>query len=167
FQTHFHLAQPEDLTGLQSGLGDLFTIDESAVGGIEVLDDDVVAPLNQFAVMTGNGSLGDLEGVVFKTSDGGFVHLQFVGQSGQPFAEHNKFRHRLVGSEHYPDRSRQVKLFVGRRTSEGITDVQSTSETRRTTASSRVARAKLPGGIARKTRAWSCGACPRRSGHSN
>ncbi len=38
FQPHFHLAQSKDLTWFQHRFGDLFAVDEGAVGGVEIFD---------------------------------------------------------------------------------------------------------------------------------
>src|SRR5438477_3957566 len=47
--------------------------------------------------MAGNRWLRNLKRVVFQSPDSGLIRLQFASQSRKPFAEHNKFRHRLVG----------------------------------------------------------------------
>ena len=90
FQAHFDLAQPQDLPGLQRGFaGDLMAIDEGAVGGIEIVNDDVAAAQQNFAVMAGNGAFRDGKRIIIDPADGGFVHRQFVSFARQPFAENN------------------------------------------------------------------------------
>ena len=58
-QAHFHLPQTHNLAWLDGRLaGDLQPIDKSAVGGVEVVQDDVRAAQQEFAVVAGDGSSG-------------------------------------------------------------------------------------------------------------
>jgi len=61
FQFQFNLAEPQRLAGLQNAFGDLFAIDERAVRRIKVFDDDITAAQQHFAMMAGDGRLGDLK----------------------------------------------------------------------------------------------------------
>ena len=60
-QLQFHIAQPQGLAGFQDAFGDFFAVDEGAVRRIEILDENFVAAQMDFAMMAGNGSLGDLK----------------------------------------------------------------------------------------------------------
>ena len=78
FQFQFNLAEPQRLAGFQNAFGDFLVVDERAVGGIEVFDDDFAAAQQHFAVMAGNGRLGDLKRVILDAADGGAIHFQLV-----------------------------------------------------------------------------------------
>ena len=109
FQAHFHLAQPDDLAGFQDGFaGELLSIDERAVGGIEVAQHDVGAAQQDFAVMAGDGGFRDLEGIVLHPADRGLFHCQLVSFSGQSFAENYKSWHTSAWGDYGLPR-RQVK----------------------------------------------------------
>ena len=111
FQAHFHLPQADDLAGFQDGFaGDLLAIDKSAVGGVEVAQDDVGAAQEDFAVVAGNRGFRDGERIVVHPADRGFLHLQLVSSSGQSFAENNKSWHTSAWGD-YDHPRRQVKLI--------------------------------------------------------
>ena len=89
--------QPDDLAGCQDGFaGELLSIDERAVGGIEVAQHDVGAAQQDFAVVAGDGGFRDLEGIVLNPADRGLFHFQLVSLSGQSFAQSYKSRHTLA-----------------------------------------------------------------------
>ena len=111
FQAHFHLPQADDLAGFQDGFaGELLSIDKSAVGGVEVAQDDVGAAQEDFAVMAGDRGFRDGESIVVHPADRGFFHLQLVSFSGQSFAENNKSWHTSAWGD-YGHSRRQVKLI--------------------------------------------------------
>jgi len=83
----------QGLAGPQDGLGDTFALHESAVGGIEIGNDDFVAPQQDFAMPPGNGRVGDLKGVSFRAPDRDPVRTHFVRQTRQASGQNNKFGH--------------------------------------------------------------------------
>jgi hypothetical protein len=96
------LAEADDLPRFQDSLGHLFAVDEGAIGGVEIVDDDIVTAREDFAVMAGNGGLGQGKGIILKAPNGDFLAFELVSKPGEPFAEHNKSGHRLVGRPYYP-----------------------------------------------------------------
>ena len=46
-------------------------------------------------MVAGDGGFGYLERVVGHTTEGGAIHFQFVGASGQPFAQKDESCHRF------------------------------------------------------------------------
>lgn len=61
FDLEFGGAEAEDLAGFEDGFLDGLVIDECAVGGIEVADEDGVAADDEFAVETGYSGVMDTE----------------------------------------------------------------------------------------------------------
>ena len=90
FETRLDVSEAEDLTGFQDLLADLFAVDVSAVGGIEIAHDHVGALEQNFAVMARDGLLRNLEGIVIQTPDCGFINLQFVRSASQSFAQYRQ-----------------------------------------------------------------------------
>src|SRR6266545_532920 len=64
--TKFDLTQSENLARLQDGFFNLLSIDERAIGGIEVLDHEIISALNDFAMMAGNRLLKNLKRIVLE-----------------------------------------------------------------------------------------------------
>ncbi len=50
----FHLTEPQCLPRLEDGLGNFLAVDERAVGGIKILDEQVGALQEDFGVVAGN-----------------------------------------------------------------------------------------------------------------
>jgi len=94
-QLQFDLAEAQRLAGFQNAFGDFLAVDEGAIGGTKVLDDDFTAPQNNFAMMAGDGRIGDLKRIVLHTTNSGCVHIQLVGAPVESRAKDDKFRHRL------------------------------------------------------------------------
>ena len=165
FQFQFNLAEPQRLAGLQNAFGDLFAVDERAVRRIEVFDDDITAAQQHFAMMAGDGRLGDLKHVILDAANRGAIHVQLVRAAGQALSQNNKFGHGLTISRLWSRRvSSQTEIWENDFFNPAA---QSARGIRRTTASNRAARATLRDDIARKKPAWSCGAGPRRFDRSN
>jgi hypothetical protein len=61
FDDEFGGAESEDLAGFKDGFLDGFAVDEGAVGGAEVADEDGVAADDEFAMEAGGGGVGDAE----------------------------------------------------------------------------------------------------------
>lgn len=93
FQLQFHLAEAQGLAGLEDAFLNFIPVDERAVGGVQVADENVAAAQMNFAVMAGNGRVGDLKGVVLDPADGGAVGVQFARASRHALILDNKFRH--------------------------------------------------------------------------
>ena len=87
------MAQPEHLAGFENTFGDFFAINKSAIGRIEVPDQDVSAAQYDLAMMTRNRGFRDLEAIVLDPADGGGIHLQLMSASRHARAEDNKFGH--------------------------------------------------------------------------
>lgn len=87
------LSEPQNLSRLQNRFRDLFAVDERAVRGVEVLDDDVRTAQDDFAVMAGYGLVCNLESIVIHTADGGFFHLQLMEFSSESLTEDDEFCH--------------------------------------------------------------------------
>ena len=84
FELQFNLAEAQGLAGFQNAFGDFFVVDERAVGGIQVPDDHLVAAQQNFAVMAGNGRLGDLKRVILHATDGGAIHFNSCARPVMP-----------------------------------------------------------------------------------
>jgi len=62
----------------------------------EVFDDNVAAAQQHFAMMAGDGCLGDLEHIVLDPANRGAIHVQLVRAAGQALSQNNKFGHGLT-----------------------------------------------------------------------
>src|SRR5208282_728615 len=69
FQPQIHAAQTQYLAGFQDGFADALALDEGAIGGFEVADDDFVASQQDFTMPAGDGRLDDLKRVAFSASN--------------------------------------------------------------------------------------------------
>jgi hypothetical protein len=110
FQAHLNLAQAENLAALERRFtGYLIAVDKSAVGGIKIVNNDLAAAKQYFAVVTGNGGFRNRKRVVIDATDGGFVHRQFVSFARQSFAENYQSCH--IDDLDYVRPAKQVKRF--------------------------------------------------------
>jgi hypothetical protein len=65
------------------------SIDKCAVGGIKVANNNVGPAQQNFAMMAGDRTLGNGKSIIVHTTDGGFVHRQFMSFARQSFAKNN------------------------------------------------------------------------------
>src|SRR5205085_562644 len=154
FQPHFNHAQAQDLARLQDSLADLLPVDEGPIGGVEVLDHNIVPTQKNLRVVAGDGGFGDLEGIVLSASDSGFVRFQIKSASGKTFAKKNKSRHRL---------EKRIQLSFR----EGQAKTRSALEPRKRAALNREGGGSLPDDTAHNKWFWSFGEFLRLSDRSN
>ncbi len=95
FEFQFHLAKAQGLAGLEDDFGNLLAVDVGTVRGVQVADQNIAAVQQDFAVMAGNGGVGDLKRVVIHPANGGAVHGQFVGATSHALVLDNKLCHKL------------------------------------------------------------------------
>ena len=60
------------------------------------MNDDFTAAQQHFAVVAGNGRVGDLKGVILDTADGGAIHIQLVRAACHALRQDNQFGHSLI-----------------------------------------------------------------------
>src|SRR5262249_30623523 len=75
---------------------DLLPVDVSAVSGIEIPHDHVIASHQNLTMMTGNRRFGDLKSVILYPADSRLVRLQVVGASCHSGTQENEFGHKSL-----------------------------------------------------------------------
>jgi len=85
-------------------------VDERAVGGIQIFDNDFGTAQVNFAMMAGNGTFRNGKSIIINSTDSCSLHLQFVGASGQSFTEYDESGHNDLRAD-YVQEHFQVKGF--------------------------------------------------------
>ena len=91
----FHLAEAQRLAGFENGLGNLSLLMNVPLVEPRSLTTISLPRRKDFAVMAGDGRVGDLKRVVLDAADGGAIRVQFMRATGHALSQDNKFGHRL------------------------------------------------------------------------
>ena len=94
-QAHIDHAQPQDLSRLHRALLYLLTVDEGAIRGIQVANENLRAAQGDLAMVAGDRRLRNLKGVVRQPADRGFFRFEVVGLPGQALAQQDESCHSL------------------------------------------------------------------------
>ena len=90
------LAEAQGLAGLERDFRNFFIVYERAVRGIQIADNDIGTAQKNFRVMAGDGSIGDLKGVILHAANRRAFDLQLERAASHALIQDNKFRHRLI-----------------------------------------------------------------------
>ena len=98
----FDLAESENLTGLEGAFlvgAQLNLVEEGAVGGTQILDDQVIALEPHFTVMTCDGRFREGELVIIDAPKGGLRGREIQGTTGKTFGEDNQLSHSVRAAQ--------------------------------------------------------------------
>jgi hypothetical protein len=95
FQAGFNRAKLDYLAMCQRALGvaEVFPVDDRSVPRAKVVDDQVNAVVEDFAMPFGNGVVVDAERVVISPAHGGAMGRDFINSPRKFFSDKNKLRH--------------------------------------------------------------------------
>src|ERR1035441_3475113 len=80
-----------------------------AIGGVQIPDLHLAAAQQHLAVVAGDGRLGNLDCVVFRPADGGFIQFQLLRAAGHSRTKQYQFQHKSPKPCDYSSRPVTVK----------------------------------------------------------